>query len=154
MATRNHQALGASAAGEAADQELVNLLKNTVQAKVLATLEAALPGAVNEAVQSAIVEASRVPGEAPAPQAPAPMKLSGRTAVATRPKEGGVCAAVWEALDKVRADSGNVPTLDQVRKLAKRRKWNANNARIEYYRWRAHNGIQREAKKQAPEARA
>lgn len=153
MANRNHHALGASAAGEAADQELVNLLKNTVQAKVLATLESALPRAVDEAVQSAIVEASRVPGET-TPETPT-VKLSGRTAVTTRPKEGGVCAAVWEALDKMRTEGGNVPTLEQVRKVAKRRRWNANNARIEYYRWRAHNGISREVKtKPAPEARA
>lgn len=155
MANRNHHALGASAAGEAADQELVNLLKNTVHAKVLATLESALPRAVDEAVQSAIVEAARVPGaEAPVAAAPT-VKLSGRTAVTTRPKEGGVCCAVWDALDKMRTDSGSVPSLEQVRKVAKRRKWNANNARIEYYRWRAHNGITRDAKKAAPqEARA
>lgn len=111
------------------DQELVSVLKNTIHAKVLENLD----HIVDEAVQVAIVHASKVP-EAPA------MVLSGRTDI-SRPKEGGVCAAVWDTLDKMRADEGNVPTLDKVRKVAKRRRWNANNARIEYYRWRAFNGI-------------
>lgn len=147
MATKRRSATGPSAAGEAADQELVNLLKNTVHAKVLATLESALPRAVDEAVQSAIVEASKVPGATAEAE---PIKLSGHTTVTTRPKEGGLCAAVWETLDKMRTDSGSVPTLEDVRKVAKRRKWNANNARIEYYRWRAFNGIVRSSKQATP----
>lgn len=153
MATKRRTATRTSAAGEAADHELVTLLKNTVQAKVLATLESALPRAVDEAVQMAIVEASKVPQQMQAPAPQAPIVLSGHTTVTTRPKEGGLCAAVWDTLDKMRIESGNVPTLDEVRKLAKRRKWNANNARIEYYRWRAFNGVHR-SRGAAQEARA
>ena len=64
-----------------------------------------------------------------------------------RPATGGRCAAVWDQLDKVRAQAkGGVPSLGDVRKLAKKHHWNENNARIEYYRWRAFNGIHRSAK--------
>jgi hypothetical protein len=147
MATQRNPARGTSAAGDAADQELVNVLRSTVHAKVLASLTDVVGKAVDEAVQLGIVEASRVPGEDPVATA---VSLSGHTTEITRPKAGGMCAAVWDELDRVRAGSNNVPTLGDVRKMAKRKHWNANNARIEYYRWRAFNGITvRPAKVQA-----
>lgn len=143
MATQRQQVTRPSAAGEAADQELVQVLKSTIHAKVLANLD----HIVDEAVNTAIVEAAKIPGEDPvAPE----IKLTGHTTAINRPKSGGMCAAVWDELDKQRSASGAVPTLEQVRKLAKRKKWNANNARIEYYRWRAHNGITRRAASAQP----
>lgn len=58
-----------------------------------------------------------------------------------RPAAGGLCAAVWEYLDK----HGNCMPAD-LRPVAKAQGWNANNASIELYQWRKFNGIKREAK--------
>ncbi len=46
---------------------------------------------------------------------------------------------MWDKLDDLLV-GGTMPSLAQVRKLAKRQKWNENNARIEYYRWRSYVG--------------
>jgi hypothetical protein len=57
-----------------------------------------------------------------------------------RPKEGGLCAAVWLDLDKLLA-SGNEPTTAQVKDLAAARAWNVNNAVAELSAWRKFNGL-------------
>jgi hypothetical protein len=56
---------------------------------------------------------------------------------------------VWDKLDQMVAH-GDRPTLDKVRKLAKRHKWNENNARIEFYRWRAFVAAQAGTPAKAP----
>jgi hypothetical protein len=79
----------------------------------------------------------------------APVKLSGATKTdriiqngVKRPKEGGLCAAVWTDLDKLLA-SGTEPTTAQVKELAVVRSWNVNNATAELSAWRKFNGISR-----------
>ena len=57
-----------------------------------------------------------------------------------RPSVGGMCRAVWDALDAMVA-AGKSPTAKDVKALAEEKKWNANNASIEFYQWRKFNGI-------------
>jgi len=57
-----------------------------------------------------------------------------------RPREGGVCRAVWDALDAV-VSKGAQPTARDVRELVEKKGWNQNNASIELSRWRKFNGI-------------
>lgn len=59
----------------------------------------------------------------------------------TRPSKSGKCEVVWDACDTMRAASGMVPTVADIKKYASEQGWNVNNASIEYYRWRNHNGI-------------
>jgi hypothetical protein len=65
-----------------------------------------------------------------------------------RPREGGVCAAVWSALDGFAA-KGEPPSSKDVRELVEKHKWNQNNASIEFSRWRKFNGIAPSANKPA-----
>lgn len=115
-----------------ADEALVHVLEHTIREKVLENLQPTVEQAVKVAVQSAILVATQAP-EAKVPDAKP--KLA-------RPTPGGRCAAVWDTLDKM-SEKGALPSLSDVRKVAKRRRWNANNARIEYYQWRKFNGITR-----------
>ena len=50
-----------------------------------------------------------------------------------RPSAGGLCRAVWDAMDDHKDRSGNVPTTNDVRVMADKNNWNKNNAMIEYY---------------------
>lgn len=54
---------------------------------------------------------------------------------------GGVCQQVWEELDTIVEKTNHTPSITEVRKLASKKKWNQNNARVEYYRWRKANNI-------------
>lgn len=57
-----------------------------------------------------------------------------------RPSVGGMCRAVWDALDSVVTD-GKSPSAKDVKALAEKNSWNPNNASIEFYQWRRFNGI-------------
>lgn len=59
-----------------------------------------------------------------------------------RPAPGGLCAAVWEYLDK----HGN-QTPAELRPVAEAKGWNQNNTSLELYAWRKFNGITRAAKR-------
>lgn len=52
-----------------------------------------------------------------------------------RPSAGGLCRAVWDALDAEVA-AGRVPTVRDAKTIAASRGWNQNNASIEFYIWR------------------
>ena len=54
-----------------------------------------------------------------------------------RPSVGGTCRAVWDALDRI----GKTATAKDVKALAEKQGWNANNTSIEFYQWRKFNGI-------------
>lgn len=53
-----------------------------------------------------------------------------------RPRSGGLCAAVWEYLDK-----HPKATVKDLREVAPSKEWNVNNVTCEYYAWRKFNGI-------------
>lgn len=111
------------------DQQVVRALEQTVTSEVTK----GLPSLVHEAVMKALVVASNTAAEGAAP------KSNGDTEI-RRPKAGGRCAAVWDELDKLAA-KGQAPTLKQIQTVGKRRKWNENNTRIEFYQWRHYNGL-------------
>jgi hypothetical protein len=68
-----------------------------------------------------------------------------------RPSVGGLCRAVWDALDAYLTETGDQPTAKVVRDLAADEGWNPNNASIEFYQWRKYHGIKgRTPKVEAP----
>lgn len=111
-----------------ASRDAYQILQKTIEANVLEELQGPLSRIVHSAIRKGVVAASQTP--------PAANEADEETSV-TRPVAGGLCAKVWDMLDKAVADKGEVPTLQEVQKLAKRRRWNANTARVQYYRWRS-----------------
>lgn len=75
---------------------------------------------------------------ATAPQAEARVVQNG----VKRPRAGGLCAQVWDALDALRA-SGVDPATKDARDLALAKGWNQNNAVAELSAWRKFHGIAR-----------
>lgn len=98
---------------------------------------------VAKPVTEAPVTPADQPAEALAPvgtetEAPAPAtKTSDKQNGISRPRAGGKCAAVWDALDKV---EGRV-TAEQVRALAAEHGFDKTTAQVQFYRWRKFNGI-------------
>lgn len=62
-----------------------------------------------------------------------------------RPKDGGLCAAVWAWLD-AHPDA----TIKDAKAAAPENGWNANNVACEFYAWRKFNGISRQTGDNAP----
>lgn len=62
-----------------------------------------------------------------------------------RPKEGGLCAAVWAWLD---ANPG--ATIKDAKAAATDHGWNENNVACEFYAWRKFNGVSRQTADNAP----
>lgn len=73
------------------------------------------------------------------PTAPAKSKARSETRNGVRRPIKGKCADVWNALDNMLPDG--VPTIGNVRDLAKANGWNINNATIEFYAWRKFHGL-------------
>jgi hypothetical protein len=68
------------------------------------------------------------------------------------PSVGGMCRAVWDALNSMMqhdeaSGTATVPTVADIKKLAEEKGWNVNNASIEYYQWRKWHGITGRGKK-------
>lgn len=78
-----------------------------------------------------------------AKKAPAPVITTGKPKVerveqngVKRPASGGLCAAVWEYMDKHPKASAK-----DLREVAPSKGWNVNNVACEFYQWRKFNGI-------------
>lgn len=103
--------------------------------------ESAVNKAANDLVEAdkaTVVEVTTQ--QAPvAPVAPAKGKTRSETRNGVRRPIKGKCAEVWNALDNMLPDS--VPTIGNVRDLAKANGWNINNATIEFYAWRKFHGL-------------
>jgi hypothetical protein len=127
MGTVNHRV---------ASKDAFVILQQTIESKVLEDLKSPLERIVHKAIREAVVEASRAPSELAANnETSTPAASAGEV---SRPASGGACAKVWDALDSITKDkSGTIPTLQEVQKLARRKRWNANTARVQYYRWRS-----------------
>lgn len=99
-------------------------------------------GAVNKAAND-LVEADKATvvevTTQPAPTGPAKSKTRSETRNGVRRPIKGKCADVWNALDNMLPNG--VPTIGNVRDLAKANGWNINNATIEFYAWRKFNGL-------------
>ncbi len=83
--------------------------------------------------------------QAPAPKAEAaPAKAKRPPAIVqncvTRPRAGGLCAAVWEITEKL-ADKGELPSIGAVKVAAAEAGLNPTNVSIEYYRCRQFHGV-------------
>jgi hypothetical protein len=138
MANQHNQA---AVAVDAADEEMVKTLEQTLVGRVLKGLQGPLDEVVHNAVRSAILVAANSDNGATPKAKP---EIS-------RPAAGGRCAKVWDTLDKMSAE-GDVPSLQQIRKEARRRRWNKSTATIQYYRWRNAHGITRNSAKPSGEA--
>ena len=55
-----------------------------------------------------------------------------------RPKDGGLCAAVWAWLD-----ANPTATIKEAKAAAPTNGWNENNVACEFYAWRKFNGLSR-----------
>lgn len=108
-----------------AQQMIIN--EAAMEEAVIRKIVDTLPAAIHEAVHSFL---TGVTG-----------KESERTVQngVREPKKGGKCYTIWTELDKL-TKGDKIPSLQQVFELAERKKWNANNARIEYYQWRRFHG--------------
>lgn len=128
MATIKHRSRqGVTAVNVAAvTPELVQALEHTIKGQVFDLLEQTLDIAIPKAVREALKVQPATPHAQPAPVQASEVK---------RPAPGGRCAAVWDALDQMRA-KGKHPKLEDIQKVAGRHRWNENNTRIEFYRWR------------------
>ncbi|MCX9155347.1 hypothetical protein OPU71_04345 [Niveibacterium sp. 24ML] len=62
-----------------------------------------------------------------------------------RPKDGGLCAAVWAWLD-----AHPEATIKDAKAAAPENGWNENNVACEFYAWRKFNGISRQTGDNAP----
>lgn len=116
------------------DNKIVKVLEETVTTEVMKRLGAPLQAVVHDAVAEAIVAASHV-GDQPVKAVQAAQDDDPH-----RPRAGGRCAAVWDELDRLRAED-DVPMLSDIMKVGRQRKWNENNTRVEYYQWRKFHGI-------------
>ncbi|HCO1428349.1 TPA: hypothetical protein N7L69_002275 [Escherichia coli] len=88
-----------------------------------------------EADKATVVEVTTQP----APTDPAKSKTRSETRNGVRRPIKGKCADVWNALDNMLPNG--VPTIGNVRDLAKANGWNINNATIEFYAWRKFHGL-------------
>lgn len=100
--------------------------------------ESAVNKAANDLVEADKATVVEVTTQ-PAPTAPAKSKTRSETRNGVRRPIKGKCADVWNALDNMLPDG--VPTIGNVRDIAKANSWNINNATIEFYAWRKFNGL-------------
>ena len=100
--------------------------------------ESAVNKAANDLVEADKATVVEVTTQ-PAPTAPAKSKTRSETRNGVRRPIKGKCADVWNALDNMLPNG--VPTIGNVRDLAKANGWNINNATIEFYAWRKFNGL-------------
>ena len=100
--------------------------------------ESAVNKAANDLVEADKATVVEVTTQ-PAPVALAKDKTRSETRNGVRRPIKGKCADVWNALDNMLPDS--VPTIGNVRDLAKANGWNINNATIEFYAWRKFHGL-------------
>lgn len=114
----------------AASKDAYAVLQRTIEANVLEQLQEPLAKIVHSSVRKGIVAASQTPPTANDPTEPVAQ-------VNARPASDGICGKVWDTLDKTTKEKGEAPTLQEVQKLAKRKRWNPNTARVQYYRWRS-----------------
>nr|WP_298717228.1 hypothetical protein [uncultured Steroidobacter sp.] len=100
------------------------------------------------ALKGAYVEPEAAPTTA-VEGAPASLVLTAVTKAAReerngvkRPREGGLCAQVWAALDQMRA-AGIEPSTKDIRGWSIEKGFNVNNSTAELSAWRKFNGISR-----------
>lgn len=107
---------------EQADDGLVEVMEQTIHARVLKLLDEPLHNIVRNAVREAVTTASD-----------------------HRPVQGGRCRQVWDALDAVQHLTGETPSLKDAKEIARKRGWNENTARIQYYRWKQETQVSGQA---------
>lgn len=122
---------GSAVAVVTADEGIQKALENTLVGRALKRLEGPVTKLIHDAIEAARAETL--------PESDS----TDKAAVIARPAAGGRCAKIWDALDRMSADSGSVPSLQQIRKVARQKRWNKSTATIQYYRWRNAHGITR-----------
>lgn len=118
---------------------------------------------VNTMAKASVKKGAAAPATAPTPAAPVaataapaqatPAKAPRPPAVVqngvTRPRAGGLCAAVWEITEKL-AESGEMPSIGQVKAVAAEQGLNPTNVSIEFYRCRQFHGVRGRQPKPQP----
>lgn len=94
--------------------------ESVIEAAVLQTLTKLLPDVVHQAVYEGLTTL--------------------KAPTIKQPKEGGVCRAVWDELDRIAA-TGVTPTVAVAKDYARQTDLNVNNAKTEFYRWKAYRTI-------------
>jgi hypothetical protein len=85
--------------------------------------------------------AAAKPAPAPAlPAAPASPAYKPPPAAVTRPRSG-VCALIWEVLDKEKAKDGEVPSRNRIKELAAEHGWNPSTASVQSAAWKRANNF-------------
>lgn len=92
-----------------------------------------------EADKATVVEVTTQQAPTASVSAPVKSKTRSETRNGVRRPIKGKCADVWNALDNMLPNG--VPTIGNVRDLAKANSWNVNNATIEFYAWRKFHGL-------------
>lgn len=104
--------------------------------------ESAVNKAANDLVEAdkaTVVEVTTQQAPTATASAPVKSKTRSETRNGVRRPIKGKCADVWNALDNMLPNG--VPTIGNVRDLAKANGWNVNNATIEFYAWRKFHGL-------------
>jgi hypothetical protein len=85
-------------------------------------------------------EATPAPEAADQPVAEQPKPVREKQNGVTRPKAGGACAKVWDALDRLQAEAGDRPLgLKDARALAEPNGWSPSTCGVQFYAWREFN---------------
>lgn len=104
---------------------------------VTKTVKSKKKPAAKQKVKPVVVSATAKAKKEPPPSVAQGVYREERNGI-KRPRPGGLCAAVWEYLDK----NGNC-TPKKIRETATDKGWNQNNAQIELYQWRKFMGLSR-----------
>lgn len=113
-----------------AQDALAQAIKQQVMDKLEQTLDIVIPAAMRNQLLKATPTG---------PAAPTHARLR-PTQPAVNAPTGHKCAAIWQELDK-RAAAGKETSLEEIRTIGEKKRWNENTTRIQYYRWRHARGL-------------
>lgn len=114
-------------------------IERTVEQAVVKAVRANIKVVVHEALHTALtsqLESVTTKDVSPSPLRRTATRLLGREVRngVLSPLHGGLCWLVWLELDALHAKGKD--NLEELRKVSDRRKWNWNNSRTEFYRWK------------------
>lgn len=106
------------------------MITDNVLRQLTHVLDVEVPKAVVGALRVVNMESRQMPVKA-APQVP-----KAGSKLVPDAKVDGKCAAIRHELDRLRA-AGKEPTLEEVKRIGARKRWNPHTTRIQFYRWKS-----------------